>query len=574
VSGDFDLEAELLFQTDATHFAIAEFLLYAPGSYLGYLADQMDQAGAAAHYRILGGGWRMEQGLNKLLSIDCTAPSWDVNKCPDAPDGPVRVKLTRRGDVWRTYWSADGEQWLLSGVQEILATDTLWVGWLFKRIAYDGLRDVPALATLRDVRLVSVPRGLGPSPEWEGITPGEQMETRAGAVRLALDGGRIGNLRVQHGERLEGDFDAVVRVVPEPWLRQPGETRSFSLEAAAIGEKDRVYVAFNETDARRVFNTDMEINTGWYRYSEVRTEESLPTWLRITRRDGQVDTYAWSECGWRPVGDFRDPLPMPLFLRLEVANEWEATTPAAVAADFSLEHLLTGEEVGAVEWIADGCAPVPVSTTPEGAEGSAADVPGAGGGQSVSDHDIVDDFSSEKLAWCVGADEIAISGYEDGAYYMHSLQPNYRTLCFVPVTFFPAAAEFDARVAEGYRGGTFGLLCHYDPMGGFISIEFDLDTASLYVRQRLNGESLPLTDPEWIDLTHLNPSPSEANHVQVACDPDLITVFVNGGLEAQVPLDPPAEPGDMALFVKGWEEMGPDGFKVLFDNFKAWKPVQ
>jgi hypothetical protein len=60
----------------------------------------------------------------------------------------------------------------------------------------------------------------------------------------------------------------------------------------------------------------------------------------------------------------------------------------------------------------------------------------------------------------------------------------------------------------------------------------------------------------------------------VGCDPDLITVFVNGELQAQVPLDPPAEPGDMALFVKGWEEMGPDGFKVLFDNFKAWKPVQ
>ncbi len=574
VSGDFDLEAEMFFETDASHFAIAEFLLYAPGSYLGYLAEQMDQGGAAAHYRILGGGWRMEQGQNKLLSLDCSPPSWDVNKCPDAPDGPVRVKLTRRGDVWRTYWSVDGEQWLLSGVQEILAPDTLWVGWLFKRIAYDGLRDVPALATLRDIRLVSVPRGLGPLPEWEGITPGQPVETRAGAVRLALDGGRIGNLRVQHGKRLEGDFDAVVRVVPEPWLRQTGETRSFSLEAAAIGEKDRVYVAFNETDARRVFNTDMEINAGWYRYNEVRTEESLPTWLRITRRDGQVDTYVWSECGWRPVGDFRDPLTAPLFLRLTVANEWEATTPAVVAADFTLEHLLTGEEVGAVEWIADGCAPVPVSTAPEGAEGSTADAPGAGGGQSVSDHDIVDDFSSEKFAWCMGTDEIAISGYEDGAYFMHSLQPNYRTLCFVPVTFFPEAAEFDARVPEGYRDGTFGLLCHYDPLGGFISIEFDLDTASLYVRQRLDGESLPLTDPEWIDLTHLNPSPSEANHVQVACDPDLITVFVNGELQAQVPLDSPAEPGDMALFVKGWEEMGPDGFKVFFDNFKAWKPVQ
>jgi len=569
VSGDFDLEGEMFFETDATHFAIAEFLLYAPGSYLGYLAEQMDRGGATAHYRVLGGGWRTEQGLNKLLSIECSAPYWDVNKCPDAPDAPVRMKLTRRGDVWRTYWSADGEGWLLSGIQEIPAPDTVWVGWLFKRIAYDGLRDVPALTTLRDVRLVSVPRGLGPIPGWEGITPGQPVETHQDAVRLALDGSRIGNLRAQRGERLEGDFDAVARVVPEPWTRQPGETRSFVLEAAAVDERNRVYVAFNETDARRVFNTDMQINEGWYRYNELPTEESLPTWLRITRRDGEVDTYYWSECAWQPVGDFRDPLTVPLFLRLTVANEWEATVPAAVAADFSLEHLLTGEEVGTVEWAADGCVPAPVSAAPQGGAASAADA-----GPSSGDHEFVDDFSSAKSSWCVAADDIAVSGYEDGAYFMHALQPQYRTLCFAPPTFFPTAAEFDAWVPEGYRGGTFGLLCHYDPMGGFTSIEFDLEAASLTVRQHLDSETRPLTDPEWIDLTQLKPSPGEANHFLVACDPDLITVFANGELQAQVPLDPPAEPGDMALFVKGWEDMGPEGFKVLFDNFEAWKSVQ
>ena len=88
------------------------------------------------------------------------------------------------------------------------------------------------------------------------------------------------------------------------------------------------------------------------------------------------------------------------------------------------------------------------------------------------------------------------------------------------------------------------------------------------------GRLLPLTDPEWIDLAHLKPSTSATNHFQVTCDPDLIRVFVNGELEAELPLDPPAKPGDMALFVKGWESMGPRGYKVLFDNFRAWEEVQ
>jgi hypothetical protein len=83
-----------------------------------------------------------------------------------------------------------------------------------------------------------------------------------------------------------------------------------------------------------------------------------------------------------------------------------------------------------------------------------------------------------------------------------------------------------------------------------------------------------MANPRWIELSYLNPAVTDTNHILVACDPDLITVFINDGLEAQVPLDPLAEPGDMAVFVKGWEEMGSQGYKVFFDNFGAWKPVQ
>ena len=35
-----------------------------------------------------------------------------------------------------------------------MAPETLWVGWLVKRMAYDGLVDEPAVVTLRDVQPV------------------------------------------------------------------------------------------------------------------------------------------------------------------------------------------------------------------------------------------------------------------------------------------------------------------------------------------------------------------------------------------------------------------------------------
>jgi hypothetical protein len=90
-----------------------------------------------------------------------------------------------------------------------------------------------------------------------------------------------------------------------------------------------------------------------------------------------------------------------------------------VAANFSLAYLLTGEEAAAAEWGAQDCAPVPLNPSPGQAgppppDASAAP-PAAGdqltaGGQTKSDHDIRDDFSTKKFAWCVAEDDIAISG--------------------------------------------------------------------------------------------------------------------------------------------------------------------
>jgi hypothetical protein len=87
-----------------------------------------------------------------------------------------------------------------------------------------------------------------------------------------------------------------------------------------------------------------------------------------------------------------------------------------------------------------------------------------------------------------------------------------------------------------------------DPQPDLAACNRDLFSYDRF-RQHLDGEPLPLSDP------------------------DLIRVFVNGEPEAKLPLEPLARPGDTALFVKGWESMSPRGYKVLSNNFRAWEDV-
>ena len=376
---------------------------------------------------------------------------------------------------------------------------------------------------------------------------------------------------MQHGQQLDGDFDAIVRVEAPDLVREPGQAWSFSLQAGSADERNLVHISLSETDNRHVINTDMEINEGWYRYHDVPLEgDTASRLLRMTRVNDHVATFYWQDCRWQPLGEFKDAFGMPVYLRLVAGNDWEATAPAAFDVHFRLEQLLAGEAVGSGEWQPDECGSAP----PAAPEPEATPAPTAVATQSTTGHAMNDDFSAKTHAWCVASDDIAVSGFDDGAYFMHALKPKYRTLCFLPVNFYPTTAEFDAWLPAGDRGGTFGLMCNYQSMQDFYSIEFDLDGRSLYLRQQDGKDLVALTDPEWIDLPHLKPARDDANHFKIVCELDRIAVYVNGELDAELPLDLPAVPGDMALFVKGWEEIGPEGYTVKFDNFSAWRPEE
>ena len=98
VTGDFDLEGELLLESVGMDMVTAEFLLNAPGSALGYLDNQQPADGDAAHYRIVGGGWVKSAGQNKLKSLACTRPRLEYQpvSCCSGTAGAFQALAARR----------------------------------------------------------------------------------------------------------------------------------------------------------------------------------------------------------------------------------------------------------------------------------------------------------------------------------------------------------------------------------------------------------------------------------------------------------------------------------------------
>ncbi len=209
VTGDFDLDLGLNMVTaeGANHLAITEFALHAPGAQLGYLAGQASNPTApGADLRLLGGAWTRYQGTSSL-------PALNQDKGVTPPDdATVEFRLSRRGDLFFTQWSLDGEHWTLGTREEISAPRTLWAGLAFKRIAHDGQHGSPAVSTLRHMVLTSRPVGAFVDPPMLAIQA-------AGSVTPLLDGWYMqhdaetsGALSITTPKPIEGDFDAVLKV--------------------------------------------------------------------------------------------------------------------------------------------------------------------------------------------------------------------------------------------------------------------------------------------------------------------------------------------------------------------------
>ncbi|MBN1910487.1 MAG: PDZ domain-containing protein, partial [Pirellulales bacterium] len=340
VTGDFDLQCELQMECKGRHFAITEFVLYSPGSYIGTLAKQSDDP-LLCHYRLLGGGWSQFSNRSKL-GIFQRSELEGI----DIPEKPIHLRLRRRGKVFETLWSLDGKKWNLSGRTELDVHETLWTGLLFKRVVHDGLPQEPAVNTVHRLRLSSDVQM--PSDPWRFAWFNAEAEWNPATdtVRLALDNTNHGYVTAIHGRTLEGDVDLIVRYTLDGWKHEPGQGRELSVGLSALDEQNTIYAGFFQIDAeaRCYRRSDMQINRGWGRY--VRQEVPSPSksgYFRITRRKGVCRTFHWREGAWHPLGAYDTGFKQPALLTLRIANNERSRKPSALSATFHVERMLDGE---------------------------------------------------------------------------------------------------------------------------------------------------------------------------------------------------------------------------------------
>lgn len=329
VTGDFTLEGALQLSS-GNDLASAEPLLYAPGFYQGQYADQMQADRMAAHWRILGGGWVRYQNANKLLTLE----QRDFHANPTAPDAPIHIRLSRRGEWWRVFWSTDGTHWTLAFREALPVPETVWVGWLFKRLQHDGVTE-PAVTTLKDMTLTIAPKGGLGEPEWEFEQFAGRVTVDGAVLTLTHDGGQSrGTVSAQRGGLpLDGDFDVVARYRVLSGF-EPGQRQHLYLFARQDA-RNLAYSGYaRDGDALR-YQIDMQLNGGWHRYQKADTEDTAG-WLRVTRRGGQMQTFQWYEGAWRQLDQFRDTLGSPVFLGVALDN---ASDNSPAAAEFAIEHL-------------------------------------------------------------------------------------------------------------------------------------------------------------------------------------------------------------------------------------------
>ena len=202
------------------------------------------------------------------------------------------------------------------------------------------------------------------------------------------------------------------------------------------------------------------------------------------------------------------------------------------------------------------------------------------GDQHLDDHSLYDDFSSDALGWPTFDDGSTILKYENLAYSFQVTEPEYYDWAYFPVDFIPYEIWFDVQGQTGLQEGTFGVFCHIQDADNYYYAEFDLETNSYILAQRLNGEDIPLTKQNtvgqfWYETSALKSPPTTVNRIGVSCYLDSITLFINDQWVDEVNVKQPFDKvGEAAFFVYAFDFAGENGYKVLFDNVEVWQPVQ
>jgi hypothetical protein len=193
----------------------------------------------------------------------------------------------------------------------------------------------------------------------------------------------------------------------------------------------------------------------------------------------------------------------------------------------------------------------------------------------TSENSMFDDFSSTEMGWPVYKSQSVIMGYEDEAYSIHILEPDYYDWAYIPVDFPVREIWFDVRGPEGAQDGTFGVFCQFIDAENYSYVEFDLADNSYVIGQIVADENIPLTRENeagqyWQVAESLNIPPTATNRIGVTCDPLRITVYANSEMVDDVAITHLFDrPGEAAFFVYTFNFADEDGYQVYFDNVEV-----
>ena len=127
---------------------------------------------------------------------------------------------------------------------------------------------------------------------------------------------------------------------------------------------------------------------------------------------------------------------------------------------------------------------------------------------------------------------MTILKYENQAYSLQILEPDYYDWVFFPGDFIPYEIWFDAQGPSGQQDGTFGVFCQFQDEENYTYAEFDLADNSYLIGQILDGDDIPLTEENesgqyWQSASELKSPPTSVNRIGVSCYLDSISLFIN-----------------------------------------------
>jgi len=577
VSGDFDLQTTALLQGPNDRWVEMDFILYAPDSFIGLNSKQATEDSLLTHTRMVGAGWSRVWGRSMLKNMN---QSFQYGG-KEIPDKPVQLKLTRRGDLFRSYWSLDnGSTWNLSAHEQIAVPETLYTGWLS---IYGG--DTPgdpakSALTLSNIKLTSAPLNSLPNPDWDYVYRQGVASGSGDSIELKLDGSALGDVTAYRSEVLPGDFEIIASYEAEPWQHQQGQSRGFSLMAETIDGNKVAYVGafqndYNKYQFQTNFNIGGVVRGGW----EKMEGAGFTGRLKLARVGSVIHAYVELDGEWVLIDKgYADQVSEPVMTGVQVFNNQESTTPSAVKANFAIEQITgvpeikvsateTGEQPAAEEEIS---IPQEQSSVESNAAESFGEIETE---EKPANLVYQDDFSQNSPAWKV------VSGAQNGQVVRATgvmgftiTQPGKYLSVEVPWGFDEPVQDVSlamkAKVQTPNLGG-FGFFCRVKDSKNFdmVMIQTNAQGGGFYrISKGKDGKTIHLT--EWKQSNAFYGGEIE-EQIEFDCIGDKLTLKTNGKLLDEV-VDSDINSGGAVVYAVSFDKVtAANPFKITVDDFRA-----